>query len=132
MTNLTAALGTAQLERWDELVGGRVEVERLYDTHLGGGPTGRRPRAPWATPSCWLYCLTTRRRGDLLRLAGSSGVDARAVWPALSDLPFYRSYCPRPCPNASAASASAVWLPTWSHMTADEVRQVAALLQLGG
>jgi perosamine synthetase len=131
MTNLSAALGTAQMQRWDELIAGRNEVERWYDASIGSDQVAHRPRASRATPSCWLYCFTSPRRDAILRSARRNGIDARAVWPALSDLPFYRPHVRRPCVNASILSRSAVWLPTWSHMTRDEVNRVVDLSGLG-
>ncbi|MEU5314198.1 DegT/DnrJ/EryC1/StrS family aminotransferase [Streptomyces sp. NPDC021562] len=128
MTNLTAAVGAAQVARWDELVAGRLAVARLYDAQLTGHGFLPRPKASWASPSCWLYCVTSDERDAAVHRARRNGVDARAVWPALADLPLYRRYAPRPCPVASAVSSTAMWLPTWSHMTPDEVTEVAELV----
>ncbi|WP_314224842.1 DegT/DnrJ/EryC1/StrS family aminotransferase [Streptomyces zaehneri] len=125
MTNLSAAVGTAQTERWEELVAGRLEAARLYDVRLAGRGFSPRPKEPWASPSCWLYCATTRERDAVVRRARQAGVDARAVWPALSDLDLYRPYAPRPCVHASEVSRTAMWLPTWSHMTPAEIDAVA-------
>ncbi|WP_046730283.1 DegT/DnrJ/EryC1/StrS family aminotransferase [Streptomyces humi] len=128
MTNLTAAVGAAQADRWDELVAGRLRAARLYDAHLTGRGFLPRPKASWASPSCWLYCVTSDERDATVARARRNGVDARAVWPALSDLPLYRRYAPRPCPVAIEISSTAMWLPTWSHMTPEDVTKVAELV----
>ncbi|MFJ5733640.1 DegT/DnrJ/EryC1/StrS family aminotransferase [Streptomyces paradoxus] len=124
MTNLSAAVGTAQAERWDELVGARAEVERCYRDRLAGRGLLPRPTQPWASPSCWLHCVTSADRDTVVERARRGGVDARAVWPALSDLPLYRRYAPRSCVRASEVSRTAMWLPTWAHM---EPRDIAAV-----
>lgn len=124
MTNLTAAVGTAQAERWDELVGGRAEVDRRYRDRLAGHGFLPRPTRPWAEPSCWLHCVTTADRDAVVERARRGGVDARAVWPALSDLPLYRRYAPRPCVHASEVSRTAMWLPTWAHMPPEDIDAV--------
>ncbi|WP_328871814.1 DegT/DnrJ/EryC1/StrS family aminotransferase [Streptomyces sp. NBC_00287] len=128
MTNLTAAVGTAQTERWDELVRGRLTVARHYDARLTGHGFVPRPHEPWASPSCWLYCVTSPERDAAVERARRNGADARAVWPALSDLPLYRRYAPRPCIHASAISRTAMWLPTWSHMGPEDVAAVTESL----
>ncbi|WNM35528.1 aminotransferase class I/II-fold pyridoxal phosphate-dependent enzyme [Streptomyces sp. Li-HN-5-11] len=129
MTNLSAAIGTAQAGRWDELVAGRAEVGRRYDAHLAGHGFTPRPKQPWASPSCWLYCVTAPERDAAVERARRGGVDARAIWPALSDLPLYREYAPRPCVHASRVSSTAMWLPTWSHMPEEDVAAVAEALR---
>ncbi|MDQ0748899.1 perosamine synthetase [Streptomyces africanus] len=128
MTNLSAAVGAAQAERWDELVAGRSEVARLYRARLAGHGFSPRPAEPWASPSCWLHCVTSAERDAAVERARRSGVDARAVWPALSDLPLYRRYAPRPCVHASEVSRTAMWLPTWAHMPPEDVADVAESL----
>ncbi|MEU0676123.1 DegT/DnrJ/EryC1/StrS family aminotransferase [Streptomyces sp. NPDC006172] len=128
MTNLSAAVGAAQVSRWDELVAGRLRVERLYDVRLENRGFEPRPKRSWASPSCWLYGATSQDRDAVVERARRHGVDARAVWPALSDLPLYRPYAPGRCPRASEVSRTAMWLPTWSHMTAEDVDAVVEAL----
>ncbi|MGW2619230.1 DegT/DnrJ/EryC1/StrS family aminotransferase [Streptomyces sp. NPDC001500] len=128
MTNLSAAVGTAQMARWEELVTGRTEVARHYNARLAGQHFSPRPGEAWAAPSCWLYCVTSQERDAVVRRARRAGVDVRAVWPALSDLDLYRPYAPRPCPHASEIARTAMWLPTWSHMTPAEIDVVVASL----
>ncbi|MEU3199013.1 MULTISPECIES: DegT/DnrJ/EryC1/StrS family aminotransferase [unclassified Streptomyces] len=124
MTNLSAAVGAAQAERWDELVAGRLQVAQRYRARLAGQGLSPRPAEPWASPSCWLYCVTTQARDVVVEHARRDGVDARAIWPALSDLPFYRRYVPRHCDHASEVSRTAMWLPTWAHMSSEETTGV--------
>ncbi|MDX3615126.1 DegT/DnrJ/EryC1/StrS family aminotransferase [Streptomyces europaeiscabiei] len=128
MTNLSAAVGTAQTARWDELVAGRRAAAHLYDSRLDGSGFRPRPELPWASPSCWLYCVTSPERDAAVARARRNGVDARAVWPALSDLPLYAPHTPRPCPRASEVARTAMWLPTWAHLTSEEVSEVVEAL----
>ncbi|MFD4574106.1 DegT/DnrJ/EryC1/StrS family aminotransferase [Streptomyces sp. NPDC058417] len=128
MTNLTAAVGLAQADRWDELVAGRRAVAALYDARLDGSRFRPRPALGGASPSCWLYCVTSSDRDAAVARARGGGADARAIWPALSDLPLYAPYTPRPCPKASEVARTALWLPTWAHLTPDEADGVVAAL----
>ena len=56
LTNLAAALGVAQLEQLDELLGARRENARATTPPSATSP-GLEPaaRAAWADPSFWLY-----------------------------------------------------------------------------
>lgn len=128
MTNLSAAIGAAQAQRWDELVAGRAGVADRYRDLLAGHGLSPRPAEPWAAPSCWLHCVTSPERDAVVERARRNGVDARAVWPSLSDLPLYRRHTPRPCVHASEVSRTALWLPTWAHMSPEETAEVAGSL----
>lgn len=116
MTNLSAALGVAQVERWDELLGNRHRVGQAYLRRLADIDCPARPQASWATVSLWLQAVTVEHRDEVVRLIRGDGIDARAIRPALSDLPLYRASRRRPCPVASRIAARTAWLPTSARM----------------
>ncbi|GHJ45782.1 aminotransferase DegT [Catellatospora sp. TT07R-123] len=127
MTNLTAAVGLGQLQRWDALVAARGRVAGWYDSLLADSGCNSRPIADWATYSCWLYAVTTTHRDRLVADLREAGVDARAVWPALTHQPIFARYADRACPVAERVARDALWLPTYSHMTYEHVAYVADL-----
>lgn len=129
MTNLTAAIGVGQVERWDALVAARQRSAAAYDVLLAGCGLQRRPVAPWATEACWLYTVASPYRDLLLRNLRDAGVDARAVWPALCDLPIYADACRGDYPVARQVAATAFWLPTWADMPPKALRQVVDALR---
>jgi perosamine synthetase len=130
MTNLTAAIGVGQVERWDSLVEARREVATHYDEHLQGVKgLRRRPVAEWAKEACWLYTLAHQQREKILSsLRGRYGVDARAIWELLPDQLPYRdvqgSY-----PVARQVASEAFWLPTFANMPREKIRKVANAIQ---
>jgi perosamine synthetase len=89
MTNLTAAIGCAQIERWTTLVESRNQLALEYDQVIGTSDLRRRPVAEWATEACWLYCLTSSCRQEVLAGLVSRGIDARAVWTVLPECPVF-------------------------------------------
>ena len=115
MTNLTAAVGLGQVERWDELVDGRNAVAAIYDGLLGGF-VRRRPVAAWAKEACWLYTVAVPKRDAVVEALRAEGIDARAIWIAVPDLPPYRAGCRAEYPVAREIARTAFWLPTWSGM----------------
>jgi hypothetical protein len=58
--------------------------------------------AAWAGESVWLYTVATEMRVSVLASCSRNGVDARAIWPALSKNPVFANFradCPRAEPD---------------------------------
>jgi perosamine synthetase len=125
MTNLVAAVGLGQLERWDTLLAGRARVAAAYDRALQSLPLERRPVADWAGEAVWLYTVATDRRDAVLAACGRKGIDARALWPSLPENPAFARFVRGVCPRAHAVADRALWLPTWSDMPEESVQAVA-------
>lgn len=126
MTNLSAAIGVGQVERWDELVAARINVEMRYRALLEqSGAWFRTPDAE-SEPSCWLATISIDGRDELVGALGARGIDSRAIWPDLPSLPLYSSFAPWPCPVAAEVSRTTAWLPTWSGMPTDQIEEVAS------
>lgn len=125
MTNVTAAIGAAQCERWEELIAARKRVARRYDTLLESTAAVPQPTSGQSTAVCWLYTLVLPRRDEVLARVRDAGIDARAIWPALSQLPLYRGGLRGPCPVAEDVARTAAWLPTWAFMPEGVLTEVA-------
>ena len=131
MNNLTAAVGLAQVERWDELVAGRRRVAAAYDRGLAGAAVVRRPVAPWAEEATWLHTIATSKRAAVLAACAAARVDARAIWPALPDQPIFAAGVRGTYPVARRIAAEALWLPTWSGMADDAIARVVTAVRAG-
>lgn len=129
MTNVTAAIGLAQVERWDDLVSARNEVASRYDAELAGSSCRRRPVASWAMEACWLYTVTIPQRAPAIEFVRSRGIDARAIWPALSSLPLFRNGARGTYPVATRIASTAAWLPTWAGMPIETISYVTDALR---
>ena len=99
MTNLAAAVGVGQVERWDELIAARNRVSSSYDRALAGLPVQRRPVTSWATEGTWLHTIATAEREAVLRSCAMARIDARAIWPVLPDQPVFSALPSRDCPG---------------------------------
>lgn len=128
MTNVMAAIGLGQVERWNNLVTARNHVARRYDKLLADSSLLRRPVASWATEACWLYTVATPERESVLTTLRRLGVDARAIWMALPDLPPYLDGRRGDYPVARQIANCAFWLPTWAHMPDEVIRYVVDAL----
>jgi perosamine synthetase len=116
MTNLQAAIGVAQLERIDHLLGLREWICRHYDRTLGDLPLITAPRRrPGTRNVTWLasYLLDPSvDRETFIDAAGGAGIDIRPFFYPLSDMPPFRHMAPHFTPNAHSVSARGVNLPT--------------------
>lgn len=135
MTNLVAAVGLGQLDRWDELLAARGRVCARYEQLLDESSSAGRPVAEWAGYSPWLHTILVKNRAQILAFVRERGVDARAIWPTLASQPLFGPV--RHCPVSEEIAASALWLPTSSAMSDEDVSYVArtvneALAHAGG
>ena len=129
MTNITAAIGLGQVERWEEIMLARNQIARLYDELLTSLPLQRRPVAPWATEACWLYTTSTGNREPLLSFLREKEIDARAIWTALPDLPIYSDSLRGNYTVSKHIANTAFWLPTWTHMPQQTIEFVTLVLR---
>lgn len=128
MTNVTAAIGVAQMARWDELVEGRRQVAALYDEWIDNRFI-RRPTAAWATPSTWMFALDA---GELQSAVYEAlklyGVDARRIWRPLSEMPPYETA--RDFSESVKIADSVIMLPTWAGMRRGYIEVIAGIVNL--
>ena len=132
MSNLTAALACAQLERRDALVARRRAIVRRYDEQLRLQPgLTHRTDAPWAGVSPWLVAVVVDRdnfgldRDAVAAGRAGRGIETRPVFPPLHRRPPSRRLAARQgiasLPVAEWLGASGLMLPTHPLMTDDDV-----------
>jgi dTDP-4-amino-4,6-dideoxygalactose transaminase len=97
LTNLSAGLGVAQLERLGAFIAKKRAIARRYDEALGGLPgITLPPRPSWAGPTMWLYSIlvdpavTGIDRKALHERLAEKGIDTRPVWAPAHLMPFYQ------------------------------------------
>jgi perosamine synthetase len=130
MTNLTAAVGLAQAEAWEELVHARSAVADRYRSGLAGIGIEEPGTATWATRSTWLHTIATQHREEVVTAARACGIDARAVWPPLHRQPVLTGTT-QACEEHLVAewiSSAALWLPTAAGMSGETVDRVVNLV----
>ena len=148
MTDLQAALGSAQMERAAEIVAERKRLARRYDQAFGELDWLRTPSPP---PECEhgyqsYPCLfhpesvtldaiprINRRRNQWMDELQQKGVSTRPATHAVHLLAHYKQkydLSPEQFPNAYAADHCSVSLPLFHGMTEDEQNHVVdAILQ---
>jgi perosamine synthetase len=142
MTNLQAAMGCAQLERFAELTARRQRLVDLYRQAFAGGGVKINPSKPWAEPIPWLVCAImpagTKRaeRDALMASLKEQGVDSRPYFHLLSNMPPYVT-CQRvglhgeELAAAEDISRRGLNLPTVTTMKPSDVTRVVACMARG-
>jgi len=133
MTNIEAALGVAQLERFDELMARRRVLAALYAEGLAALADRLEPVAiaggvvavPWLQ-NVYLRDATAERRDAVMAELSALGVDSRPVFYPMHVLPPYREA--RSFPVADDWSARGISLPMHTALTARDVGEVVAAL----
>lgn len=87
LTNIAAAVGTAQLERLPMLIEAKRAIAARYATELATLPVSLAPHTGWADPSYWLYSvlldddvLDTEK---VVASMAADGIQLRRLWPPL-------------------------------------------------
>jgi perosamine synthetase len=132
MTNLQAALGCAQLERAEELLGARGQIIEWYRRELRDveGVTLNR-RMPWAKPCYWMVCaefdgIDAEGRARLMANLKTRGVDSRPYFYPMSDMPYLEQ---APTPVAHDVAQRGLNLPTYFDLTETDVAAICAIVR---
>ncbi len=135
MTGYQAAMGLAQLERIDHILGEKRRVAQTYNEMLKDVTGVRLPvEREWARNVYWMYAVeVTPEFGmsrDALAVAlRAEGVDTRTFFcpmnqqPCLTSLPDFRA---APCPVADRLWESGMYLPSSYTLSADSIAHIAA------
>jgi perosamine synthetase len=123
MTNLQASIGCAQIDRFDEILDIRRDVEARYRLKLARFADVVMPieADPRSEPVAWFACalVPSDKRAALIEACKQRDIDLRPFFNALSVMPAYRKWA-RPCPVSMYLSGSGINLPT-SHRIDDAV-----------
>jgi len=146
LTELQAAIGVAQLERADELLGARSRVAGLYAERLeamGGSAAGDGDPDGLVLPcrdrgserrTWFIYALLLPKgtdRDGLVAELGGQGIQAKAYMPCIHLMPHYRErfgFAEGQFPVAEDASARLLALPFFGAMGEGQVERACAAL----
>jgi perosamine synthetase len=132
MTNMQAAVGLGQLEKFDWHVSRRQEVAAQYNhafAELDGTHLELPLVEPWATSSAWLYTVVLSdgarlNRDDLILRLEADGIESRPVFYPMHVMPPYRS-TRGVFPVAERLGARGISLPTHAQLTENDIALVA-------
>lgn len=139
MTNMQAAVGVAQLERIEEVLKSRDDLEAFYREGLkeAAGLVPQRNDLARRRKVCWLVSYVFKdesiKRDDFEALLKKEGVDARPFFHPLSSMPIYSRYEREPCGISRSIASRGVNFPTFisnSSMLEQTVDKISNCLSL--
>jgi perosamine synthetase len=118
LTNLSAAMGCAQMEQLDKIVGAKRKIARRYQEALAPLAAVHAPEeAEWAFSTYWLYTLLVDEKEfgigvrELIRDLAARNIEARPLWQPMHLSPAHNSFGSPPCPIAESLYRRAVSIP---------------------
>jgi perosamine synthetase len=111
LSNLSAAVGLAQLERFDELLGKRLANAERYSASLKG--KGR-----------WMFCAESDDPRGLQAFLKERGIDSRPVFTPLHRSPAFRQYAKGNYKNADSIWGRHLVLPTGPHVSEEDITRI--------
>jgi perosamine synthetase len=130
MTNICAAIGLAQMERAEELVGRKLRLAERYDALLAGLPVEtHRPSGPEVLHSYWMYSVLVRRgtRDGVMEALAAEGIETRPVFYPVHTMPMYSQRFERH-QVAEEIAWRGINLPSWPDLTEAQVERIAGAL----
>lgn len=134
MTNLQAAIGVAQLERWDEIHQAKMRIKSFYNSHIDTSALICAEGWEDAASVCWLYTLMMNgpnplTRGELLDRLREKQVDSRPVFHPIPSMPPYYEPDWRQCyPVAYQVSSRGFSLPSSIELQEKDIKRIARIL----
>ncbi|MEU5550437.1 MULTISPECIES: DegT/DnrJ/EryC1/StrS aminotransferase family protein [unclassified Micromonospora] len=130
MTNLSAALLCAQLDRADEIIARRDRVITGYEEQLADEPAlTRQPVLPGVRRGAWMAAFLVGAEGDatsrdaLARALDRRGVETRPFFVPIPELPAHHDPA-ADCPVTTDLSRRGINLPTHAELGEAEVKTV--------
>lgn len=140
LDEMSAALGCAQLERWDELSAKREAVAQRYNERLSKlAGLVRTPAAPAEGTRSWfvyviqlLPPLGQADRDALIRKMAEASIECAPYFPSIHLQPLYRErfgFAPGAFPVSERVSNSTVALPFHADLALEDVDRVVDRLE---
>lgn len=130
MTNICAAIGTAQMERLDAILARKRQISRMYRDALADTEVEFQSVNPEVQSSEWLVTLLLPRKTDRTRVMESlsaEGIDTRPVFYCAHQMPMYASN--KSFPVAEDVASRGVSLPSFPGLADDQVLRIADVLK---
>jgi perosamine synthetase len=112
MSNMQAAVGLAQLERFDDLLDRRLKNAEIYSKSLRG--RGK-----------WLFVAEVNNPREVASKLKERGIDTRPVFTPLHRSPAFRVYAKGNYKVSESIWERGICLPTGPHVTPQQAEQIA-------
>jgi perosamine synthetase len=131
MTNMQAAIGLAQVERFDELVQSRIENAKIYSSLLKDVPGIVTPPSTEGIKNVfWMYSILVEDefgipRDELRARLAKLGIETRTFFIPIHLQPLYfEKYKNESFPNAEELCLRGMYLPSSSNLTEMDIELI--------
>lgn len=132
MTNLQAAIGVAQLERIDDILDWRMQLEIQYRKKLSliNGVTMQKTDLSDRFKITWLVSVLVdeKKRDQVLEVLKENRIDARSFFIPLSEMELYKRYAEE-CKCSKKVSRMGLNLPTTYEIKEKDIETIANLIE---
>ncbi|MEU9118166.1 DegT/DnrJ/EryC1/StrS family aminotransferase [Streptomyces sp. NPDC048483] len=125
MTNMQAAVALAQVERLDDILAYRRDIEKRYDEGLRGIP------GITLMPTrdvLWMYDVRAENRDELRRFLADEGIETRLFFKPMSRQPGFLDPI-WPTLNANRFAEDGFYLPTYTQLTAADQEHITGKIR---
>lgn len=135
MTNLQGALGLAQTEKFEELVGARIRNAETYDRYLRDIPgLTLPPQTPGIKNVFWMYAVLVENdfgitRDELREKLAAQGIETRTFFIPIHLQPIYRRQFRREYPVSEELCRKGLYLPSAATLTEKEISWIVSEIQ---
>lgn len=130
MTNVTAAIGCAQLERFDALAAAKRDLAERYRAGLAHTPLTFLAEKPGCTNAYWMVSALARSSEELNALRGElkeQRIETRPLFPPVHLMPMYQGQVGQ-LPKAEALSPRGLNLPSWPQLPSADFDRICTVI----
>jgi len=132
MTNISAAILTAQMERFETMTQKRLNLYDYYSQIMRKTISLKsQPIAKWAKISPWLYpvlCESADMRDDLMQKLKNRGIETRPFFYPVHKQRAYAEFNSHKLVNTDEISSRGLLLPTSSSFNEEELRYLVSTI----
>lgn len=131
MSNLLAAVGSAQLDRLPAMSERRLAVNGRYRAALAGTGLEFMPVPTWSEWNGWLTCVVFRNgavRDAAIDALAAADIESRPLWKPLHLQPVFADASATLDGTSESLFATGLCLPSGSSLTDDQVDTIAAIV----
>ena len=128
LVNILAAIGVAQMEKFESILKRKKEIDELYRSELHGvGDIKFQDNDPKSDPNCWLFTFRTKKMRGLLNYLNSQQIQSRPFWTPMNKLPMYKDlmYINKN-DNSNKIFKECISIPSSSNLTISDQQEVIA------
>lgn len=132
MSNITAALGVAQIRKAEEIIGRRRERASYLSDRLGDLPEVTPPVEPAGSRHVYqLYTIRAQRRDGLMRYLADRGIMTKIYFSPVHQTHFYRNvlHLEASLPVTEKIAGEVLTLPLYPSLSPEEAETIAGAIR---